>query len=362
MSRWPSAAAWAALGLGTAAGTLALEALGIPSPTLMAALLVGIAWALRGPGAALDPPKAVSTGAEAVLGVAIGAYVELETLKALGADLPAVLVINLATLVLSVLAGTALHRMARRDVDEPTAAFGMIAGGASGIVAMSRELGADQRLVAVMQYLRVLVIVLLTPVVAVLVYGASGDTGTVTLDEITYAETVLLIAVSVGIGLPIAKRLGIPAGSVLGPMTVAAALTVSGAPFAGALPPLVQDVAFAVIGLIVGLRFTPDSLKAAGRLLGPALLCIFGVLIGCALVGAALAPLAGVSQLDAYLATTPGGLYAVLATAVGSDADATFVLAVQVLRLLVMLLAAPLLARRLTAAAPARSAAPPPPR
>ena len=48
---------------------------------------------------------------------------------------------------------------------------------------------------------------------------------------------------------------------------------------------------------------------------------------------------------DAYLATTPGGLYAVLAAASTSDVDATFVLAVQVLRLLAMLLAAPLLAR-----------------
>jgi uncharacterized membrane protein AbrB (regulator of aidB expression) len=40
----------------------------------------------------------------------------------------------------------------------------MIAGGASGIVGMSGELGADDRLVAFMQYLRVLVVVLLTPI------------------------------------------------------------------------------------------------------------------------------------------------------------------------------------------------------
>ena len=39
----------------------------------------------------------------------------------------------------------------------------MIAGGASGIVGMARELGADDRLVAFMQYLRVLIVVLLTP-------------------------------------------------------------------------------------------------------------------------------------------------------------------------------------------------------
>jgi uncharacterized membrane protein AbrB (regulator of aidB expression) len=62
-------------------------------------------------------------------------------------------------------------------------------------------------------------------------------------------------------------------------------------------------------------------------------------------LGAVLAAVTGVSALDGYLATTPGGLYAVLATATGSGADATFVLAVQVLRLFVMLLSAPLVAR-----------------
>jgi uncharacterized membrane protein AbrB (regulator of aidB expression) len=66
-------------------------------------------------------------------------------------------------------------------------------------------------------------------------------------------------------------------------------------------------------------------------------------------MGAALSVTTGAGELDAYLATTPGGLYAVLATATSSGADATFVLAVQVLRVFVMLLIAPLLARILRA-------------
>jgi hypothetical protein len=69
-----------------------------------------------------------------------------------------------------------------------------------------------------------------------------------------------------------------------------------------------------------------------------------------------LAQLTGVSALDGYLATTPGGLYAVLATAVASGANATFVLAVQSLRLFVMIVAAPPLIRRLAVArAPTRA-------
>ena len=74
---------------------------------------------------------------------------------------------------------------------------------------------------------------------------------------------------------------------------------------------------------------------------------IVGLITACAALGEALAAATGVGRLEAYLATTPGGLYAVLATATGTGADATFVLAVQVLRLFVMLLSAPLVARRL---------------
>jgi hypothetical protein len=128
-------------------------------------------------------------------------------------------------------------------------------------------------------------------------------------------------------------------------MLVAAGLTLAGAPFAVPLPRWIQYLAFAAIGLQVGLRFTPDSMRAAGRALVPGLVTIAGLLVGCALLGLALAPLADVSTLDAYLATTPGGIYAVLATAVGSGANTTFVLATQVLRLFVMLLAAPVLAK-----------------
>ena len=343
------AATWAALAALTAAVSLLLGLASIPSPTLMAALLVGIGWALKGPAQA-TLPRPVGIAAEAVVGVAIGAYVQLETLEALGADLPAVIAINVVTLVLSVVAGLVLARTA--DVDEPTAAFGMVAGGASGIVAMADDLGADARLVAVMQYLRVLVIVMLTPVLAAIVFGAGGGGGGAALqvaDDVTAAQGLLFCAVCVAVGVPLGLK--VPAGTVLGPMVVAAVLAIVDVPFAGALPALLQDVAFAVIGLAVGLRFTPDSLKAAGRLLPRALAVIAALLVLCAATGVVLAAVSGVSQLTAYLATTPGGLYAVLATAVDSDADATFVLAVQVLRLLVMLLAAPLLARRLTRAA-----------
>ena len=80
--------------------------------------------------------------------------------------------------------------------------------------------------------------------------------------------------------------------------------------------------AFALIGLQVGLKFTLDTIRQLGRLLVPVLLAVLGVLVACALLAVVLDVTTSVSLRDAYLATTPGGLYAVLAVALGTDANA----------------------------------------
>ncbi|MET0448891.1 MAG: AbrB family transcriptional regulator, partial [Aeromicrobium sp.] len=84
--------------------------------------------------------------------------------------------------------------------------------------------------------------------------------------------------------------------------------------------------------------------KAIGRMLPTAVLVIAIIIGVCAGFGILLSELTGVSELDAYLATTPGGLYAVLATSADTGGNVTFVTAVQLIRLLLVLIAAPLIA------------------
>src|SRR3954465_8723373 len=163
---------WAGIAPGAGAGGLLLDAIGLPSSYLFAALLVGLAIALARPGE-LDVPQHVFRGAQAVAGVSLGAYLESDALRALASSwLPGALV-SLATLLLSLLCGAVLTRTT--PLDPPTAALGMIAGGASGIGGMSGELGCDNRLVAFMQYLRVLVVVLLTPLGIALIFGGQHE-------------------------------------------------------------------------------------------------------------------------------------------------------------------------------------------
>jgi membrane AbrB-like protein len=337
------AAPWVGLGAATAILALALSAVGFPSPTLFAALVIGLAFALARPQAGLKPPGWSFLAAQAVVGVTLGAYMQSEALTAAAHDWLPVTLVSAATLGISMAAGRILARYTALDV--PTATLGMIAGGASGIVTMADDLGGDDRLVAFMQYLRVLVVVLLTPLLIAAFGGGEGGSGGPAEPAFGDATDWLLTAAIAVFAALAARRLNVPAGTLLGPMLVAGGLTLAGVEFA--VPPVVRELAFALIGLQVGLRFTLSTVKLLGRLIFPVLGAVFALLIGCAGLAVLLALTTDVSFRDAYLATTPGGLYAVLAVAFGAGANTTFILAVQVLRLLVAVLLAPLAVRRL---------------
>jgi hypothetical protein len=122
-------------------------------------------------------------------------------------------------------------------------------------------------------------------------------------------------------------------------------LEVTGLSVGLSVPMVLVQVGYALIGWQAGLAFTPDSLRAVGRMLPTAIGLIVVLSVATAGLGVLLAHVAGVTPLDGYLATSPGGVYAVLATAVETGSNVTFIIAAQVVRILLMLFAAPLLAR-----------------
>ncbi|MCZ2818852.1 AbrB family transcriptional regulator [Modestobacter sp. VKM Ac-2977] len=341
--RWRRVLDWAAVLLVGTGATLALDVLAVPSAALFGGLVAGLGRALLG-STPLALPRPAGTGAQAVIGVSIGALIQADTLRTVADHWLPVLLITVATLAVSLVAGQ-LMRL-QPGISPVTGAFAMIAGGASGITAMARDLGADAQVVAVLQYLRVLLIVIAMPIVATTVYGASGGGAAALADDGPgWPAGLLFTVVCVVVGVLLGRVSRLPVGALLGPLTVAAVLDVTGLSQGATVPPLVEAAGFLAIGLQVGLGFTRASLRLVRRTLPLAIVLIVGAVVACAGLGVLLSRTAGVSALDGYLATTPGGLYAVLATATGSGADATFVLAVQVLRLFVMLFSAPLLAR-----------------
>ena len=317
--------------------------IGVPSGYLFAALLTGLCYALLAPGRLMLPAFGFQVG-QAVTGVALGTFLQADVLTGLGSRWIPVILVSVATLAVTIGAGIMLARVS--VLDRPTASLGMVAGGASGIVAMAGDLGADDRLVAFMQYLRVLIITLLTPLLVPVVFGLHAksleqDTGPVLG---TLEGWALTIGASV-IGSVVARPLRIPAPPLLGPLLLTCVLVLSGAIGDTQVPELAREVAFALIGLRIGLGFDREALRRIAETAWLVAIAMLALLLACFVLGWVLELTAGVSLLDGYLATTPGGLYAVLPIAYGAGADTTFVLAVQGLRLLGMIIAAPAVVR-----------------
>ncbi|HET8755434.1 MAG TPA: AbrB family transcriptional regulator [Solirubrobacteraceae bacterium] len=335
---------WVLIVAATVAGGWVADAVGLPGGYLFAALLVGLAVALRAPGRVTMPPSGFKVG-QAITGVALGTFLHASTLTGLGTRWIAVILVSLATLVVTIVAGIVLARVSR--LDRPTASLGMVAGGASGIVAMAGDLGADDRLVAFMQYLRVLVIALVTPLLVPVLFNAHSAGGPESGPLLGTVEGWLLTLAAGAAGAAIARRLRFPAPAFFGPLVLTSVLSLAGALGDTQVPALLREIGFALIGLQIGLGFDRATLREIARIAWQVAAAIVVLLVACFVLGWLLKLTAGVSLLDGYLATTPGGLFAVLPIAYGSGANTTFVLAVQGLRLLGMIVAAPAVVRLL---------------
>jgi membrane AbrB-like protein len=223
------------------------------------------------------------------------------------------------------------------------------------MLAMSASLGADPRLVAVMQYTRVVVVVFSAALVSRLglvpgsaphdisTRGLQASSGGAALIQNPWLVYVLTALVA-GLGVWAGTRLRLPAGALLGPLILGVGLEELGVVHLS-WPPGVPQAAFLVLGLWVGLLFDRASIKRAGRLFPIVLAFAAGLVIACAGLGWVLTALTDIDGLTAYLATTPGGIDSVAIMALGSGADAPLVLAVQMLRLFAVILAGALLAR-----------------
>jgi membrane AbrB-like protein len=312
---------------------------------IAAALICGfLAWSL-----ARYAPKAVpasTVAVQGVLGVATGLLVREISFSSLGgSDWIAVLAVTVGTLAICI-AGGALLSM-HRGISPLTGALSLVAGGSAGVVSIARELGGDDRVVAAVQYLRVVIITAAMPFVVTVVYGgtAAGASTADATRSLPLLFSLPLIAVIVVAGAAAGRAVRLPCAGLLGPM----ALTIVGE-FSGLLvgldvPVMVVQIAALMIVWQTALEFDRESIRAIRRILPTALALIVVLNLVVAGFGVVLANVAGLSQLDGYLATSPGGIYAVLGTTIGSDSDVAFVMTSQVIRVVLMLFVAPLVAK-----------------
>jgi membrane AbrB-like protein len=295
-------------------------------------------------GVHLRVPRPAFILAQGVIGVLVGRSITPAILTDVLANAGVIFGFVAGTIVAAACVGWLLARFTSLGAE--TAAWGSSPGGAAAMVAASADFGADTRIVAFMQYLRVMLVVLSASAVAKFLLGSAAHPSVAAIGDgtlppiVPFIETLGLI----GVCCWAATRVKIPAGPILITMIASAALSVSGK-FAVELPWWLVAAAYAFVGWYVGLVFTREVVRYALRTL-PILLTSTLLLIGlCAAVGEALRGLIHADPLTAYLATSPGGLDSVSIIALGSGANVPLVLAIQTLRIFMVILTGPAIAK-----------------
>ena len=328
---------------------------GIERATLPAAFLLGPMIAAIGfgiGGAKLQSPPWVFTCAQAIIGCLVASDLNASILATVSRDWVTILVVISTTVAAGALVGWTLAKLS--VLPAATAAWGSSPGGSSAMVAMSREYGADARLVAFMQYLRLTIVVLTASVVSRLLphFGPATTVTAAVLPKVVPAAAASLrsllktLAVATFGGVA-GRRLRIPAGPLLVPMLVGALLQANGI-VRMTLPQWLLGAAYIAVGWHVGLDFTREIVVHAFRALPRVLLATFMLIGLCAGSAWVLTRLLHIDPLTAYLATSPGGLGSVAILAVASHVDISFVLAVQTVRVFIVVLTGPPIAKLIT--------------
>ena len=334
---------WGGLIVLSALFTAGLEVFHLPAALLLGPMAAAVLLAIN--GKAVHLPGPAMHLAQGMVGLMIATILPASMLTEIAAKWPIVVAGTLSTIIASSALGWGLARTGL--LPGTTAIWGSAPGAASVMTILSGDYGADVRLVAFMQYLRVACVALAATLVAH-AFGASGGVA----PKVVWFAPITLAALAQTLGLAAALayaglKLRLPGGSFLLPMFVGLAL-VHGAGLAIQLPPWLLALAYGIIGWAIGLRFTPEILGHAARVFPRVLASILLLIAICGGAAFLLVRFADVDPLTAYLATSPGGADSVAIISASIRVDVPFVMTMQMSRFLLVLFTGPWLARRLS--------------
>jgi uncharacterized protein len=319
-----------------------LETMGLPAALLIGPMIAGILVGSN--GGTIRAPRLPVFAAQTIVGCLVARAITGDIVLRFLKDWPLFLGVILCIVAASTALGWLLTRW--QVLPGTTAVWGVAPGGASVMMLMAGAFGADARLVALMQYLRVVLVAAVASGVARQWLAdpiASTVPSTPALPVLYWWHLAFTLMIA-GLGGALGFGLKIPAGGLLVPMTLAAVLEGLGL-VTITLPPWLLAIGYAFLGWSVGLGFTRDILLHASRVLPQILFSICAVIGICALFAFILVEAAGIDPMTAYLATCPGGVDSIAIIGASSHADLSFIMTLQTLRLLVVLLAGPALAR-----------------
>ncbi|MGI9337585.1 MAG: AbrB family transcriptional regulator [Gammaproteobacteria bacterium] len=338
-----------------AGGGFVAVLLGSPLPWMLGAMVAAFVFAL-----VVSPPPVCNKSrpvlppvlrrlALVVIGVYLGGqFANFGDVQPLLKTLP---VSIFAVLVYSAVCTFAVYGFLRRrlKLDAATAYCSSLPGGLSPVIGLAGEHNADTGVVALLQSIRVAMVLFITPFAArALSMGAGADDFVFGLPPagLISAGGVLPALVIAAAAMLIGAKLGGVGGSMLPALLLSSAASYGGW-MTGALPPLPLAAALVMLGTYAGMSLANLRRTAAAKTAVAAFAAGAFMMALAAFCAPPLWHLAGLPPAHSLLALAPGGIGEMALTALEIGAPPHWVLLHHFARISVLLLLSPLILRAL---------------
>lgn len=330
------------LAIGAAGGALFTLA-HIPLAWMMGPMIFNIVASVRGLPVLI--PHGARVWVLCVIGVFLGGSFTPELLDRIGGWLLSLSLMLVFVPFLTLVASEYFRRVAR--FDRATAVFSGAPGTLTAMVIVGGESGADERLIALTQGLRVVMVVVFMPMLvsALLASGAPMGPLAPPSGPFTGGEALLLLGAA-ACGYLIARVFSLPAAALTGAMIASTALYLSGL-VTYRPPDVLLSIALWILGSAIGSRFSTFTAATFWRV-GKHAVAATLIIVGFSSVFALLASwLTGASYLTALLSFTPGGVAEMCLIAISFDVDPAYVAVHHLVRIGLLITAVPFVARLL---------------
>ncbi|MGK7890420.1 MAG: AbrB family transcriptional regulator [Leptolyngbyaceae cyanobacterium] len=338
------------VGWAIAAGFLA-SWLQVPVGWLLGPMIAGVVYISIRQKAKPLPPFFM-TSAKALLGVVTAARFSPETLTFAMSYATPVVVCIIITASLSLFYGYLLSRWA--NVDRTTGLLSFIPGMASTIVVLGEEMGADAVSIALLQYIRVILVVLIIPNLAKFLLADNTvilDSNLNTLSsnsssmsvETSFIAIALNLVIVLGCGLIgtwAGRKLRLPASGYLGPFLLGLGVFWL-SPATPYVPQWLFTTALLFVGLSIGLKFDWTTARKLWKAVLIDIVLVIVLSLMCLGIGYEFHVITQVDTVTSVLGFTPGGIEAMIATVMELGGNTGLVLAMQLTRMLLILLLGP---------------------
>ncbi|MBA9028184.1 hypothetical protein HNP81_003504 [Peribacillus huizhouensis] len=285
---------------------------------------------------------------QCILGIELGQKINLSVLTVFQQHWMVIIVMLLLSIMFSLLSGLALWKFSETNM--LTSFFGTAPGGLSAMPGMAEEVGANTAVVSIIQTMRVFLVILIIPIVVSLMVVIPTAPVIVqspgAVFEIHHLLWSLVLAVVAYWGYHVGKYLKFPAPWLLGSMVGVAVVqsitsTTTGHDMIAFWPHSFMVVSQILIAVSIGSRFRKEMFIGLKQTLVVAFISTVMLIVAMFVCAYFVSEITGMAFMTTALAFAPGGVAEMATTAVVLDADSTFVVAVQVLRIIVVCLVMP---------------------